>query len=397
MKRAFAIVVAAAAILTGFQTYARAMSATRVVPVAPGGADYIGASNDVLAAHGFPPRPVAPFDSDRYQRWMRVMRAARVPLDVQFIPMQQLTPLRVFQPDWAGAVLFAPGAQPMRIPQYRFSEVEAEWTVPVAKPTINCSNRWEPSDGSSLWVGLDGWMSTFVAHAKGKDGKYHTYDSTDVLQAGSESDVACYSGGPIGNYPTSSYFWIEWAGTKNIAVRRNSRNLPVRAGDTIYVRIAAETKGPAAWQRATLWFVNETTGYYLPARTFHSGCVDCGTPYQRPATLFGDTVEWMAEATFYSAEKKSLPNTLDDFGNVAMAGAYATDQDGTLYSPEQPGAATANIDWMTWQGTPLAQGGTLLACSAIEGPSTVTVARAPYVIATPGQQGQLEPKPQRCR
>ena len=240
-------------------------------------------------------------------------------------------------------------------------------------------------------------MSTFQGHFKKKGVGYRTSDESDILQAGSESDVRCYSGGPLQNYRTNAYFWIEWDGVRNIAVTKNHRNLPLKAGDTIYVKIAADTSGPDAWQQATLWFVNETTGFYLPARTFHSGCVDCNNPYRRPATLFGNTAEWITEATFYSSGNRTLPNTLDDFGDVTLTSAFATDQDNTTYSPGSPRDASTNVDWMTWDGIPLSQDGTLLACSAIGGPESVEFARAPYVIATPGQQGQLEPKPQTCR
>jgi hypothetical protein len=310
--------------------------------------------------------------------------------------MAQSAPERVIQPDWAGPVLFAPGEEPMRIPEQRFATVEGEWRVPFALPTINCSNRQEQEDGSSLWIAIDGWQSTFYAHSKGKDGKWHRSQASDILQAGSESDVPCYSGGPLGNYKTNAFFWIEWSGVRNIAVERGHRTLPIKAGDEIYVKIAAQTTGSHAWQRATLWLVNETTGFYLPARTFDSGCVDCGTPFHRPATLFGSTAEWITEATFYDYDNPKLPNTLDDFGDVKMTSALVTDSEGTSYAPGSPGAATPNVDWMTWNGVPLRQGGTLLACSRIEAASTVSFARAPYVIATPGQQGDLEPKPQNC-
>jgi hypothetical protein len=361
------------------------------------GANVRPPSDATLAAYGLPPRPNAALQPQQYATWLRVVRAARAPLDVTFVTATGAAPERVIEPDWAGAVLFAPGARPMRIPPRRFTVVEGEWTVPFAKPTINCSNRSEPTDGSSLWIALDGWMNTYKAHAKGKDGKYYAYDSSDLLQAGSESDVPCYRGVRRNGYPTSSYFWIEWDGTKNIAVSRRSRDLALHAGDTIYVKIAADTTGPHAWRRATLWFVDETTGFYLPSRTFDSGCVDCGTPYERPATLAGNTAEWMAEATFYSSENRTLPNSLNDFGTVGLTTALATDEAGMTYSPGAPGAAVANLDWMTWQGVPLSQNGTLLACSSLEGAATVRFARAPYAIASPGQQGDLEPKPHRCR
>ena len=66
----------------------------------------------------------------------------------------------------------------------------------------------------------------------------------------------------------------------------------------------------------------------MPPRTFDSGCIDCGTPFHRPATLFGNTAEWMTEATFYSSDNPKWPNTLDDFGNVEMTRVDAVDQDG---------------------------------------------------------------------
>ncbi|MGA8099927.1 MAG: hypothetical protein WB810_14835 [Candidatus Cybelea sp.] len=43
------------------------------------------------------------------------------------------------------------------------------------------------------------------------------------------------------------------------------------------------------------------------------------------------------------------------------------EQDGVTYDLTQSRAAIANVDWMTWNGVPL------------------------------GQQGDLEPKPRRCR
>jgi hypothetical protein len=325
-----------------------------------------------------------------------VIAAERTPLDVAFAPATDVGIKRVYQPDWAGPVLFAPHQVSLHIPAHRFCAVEGEWIVPAAKPTINCSNPAEPIDGSSLWIAIDGWSGTFKAHYH-KNGKWHTYPSTDVLQAGSESDVACYHGGRIESYKTTAYFWIEWAGVKNIAVERGHRNLPLHAGDKIYVRIAATTSGPHAWREATLWLVDETTGFYLPPRTFHSGCVDCGTPFHRPATLFGNTAEWMTEATFYDYGDSSLPNTLDDFGTVKMTRVDTTDQTGVTYDLAQLHGAIENIDWMTWNGVPLSENGTLWACATIDGPRSATFARAPYVIVTPGQQGQLEPKPQHCR
>ena len=200
--------------------------------------------------------------------------------------------------------------------------------------------------------------------------------------------------GRSSKYRTTAYFWIEWSGVRNIRVTRHWRNLPLNPGDTIYVRIAATTTGPRAWQEATLWLVDETTGKAIQPRTFHSGCVDCGTPFSRPATLFGNTVEWITEATFYDADNPKWPNTLDDFGNVKMAHVDAVDQDGTIYDLAHSHGGVENVDWMTWNGLRLSEKGVLLACATVDAPREATFSRAPYVIATPGDQGKLKPQTQ---
>ena len=83
-------------------------------------------------------------------------------------------------------------------------------------------------------------------------------------------------------------------------------------------------------------------------------------------------------------------------GNGAVPDSIP-DQDGVTYDLTQSRAAIANVDWMTWNRVPPGQKGTLLACAMIDGPREVTFERAPYAIATPGQEGDLEPKPRRCR
>jgi hypothetical protein len=106
----------------------------------------------------------APVVLDR--AWLRAAAAARYPLDVSFVPVAARSIPRIYQPDWAGPVLFARGEKPLQIPAHRFHVVEGEWIVPKALPTINCSNKHEQEDGSSLWIAIDGWSATFEAHFK---------------------------------------------------------------------------------------------------------------------------------------------------------------------------------------------------------------------------------------
>jgi Peptidase A4 family len=168
---------------------------------------------------------------------------------------------------------------------------------------INCYFPPEQTDGSSIWIALDGWGLTL-----------NTAPWTDILQAGTETDVPC-SNGPASQ--SSAYFWIEWNGTKNITT------WPVNVGDQIHVRIAATTTGPNAWQEATVYLDNLTT-QQSRSITFHSGCLICGNP-PVPATLFGNTAEWVVETTFYSATDKCWLNTLNDFGIVQITNMSVTD------------------------------------------------------------------------
>ncbi|MGA8576778.1 MAG: hypothetical protein WB609_13975 [Candidatus Cybelea sp.] len=79
-----------------------------------------------------------------------------------------------------------------------------------------------------------------------------------------------------------------------------------------------------------------------------------------------------------------------------MTHVDAVDQEGTMYDLSRPLGGVENIDWMTWNGVRLSRKGVLLACATIDGHNAVTFSRAPYAIATPGDQGELKPRPKNC-
>lgn len=287
-------------------------------------------------------------------------------------------PPRVYQSGWAGYILYTPNYVPAVVPQNRFQDIEGDWVVPAALPTINCDFNPEQTDGSSLWIGLDGWGQTI-----------DVYPWSDVLQAGTETDVPCWNGqGPPSSSGSTAYFWIEWDGKRNIVT------LPVNIGDQVHVRILATTDGPNAWQEATV-YLDDLTTQQSQSTTFHSGCLICGkSPV--PATLFGNTAEWVVETTFYSANNKKWPNTVNDFGIVQFNNMSVTDNQGITYTPVSLNNAAPEIDWMRIKSIPDTDPRTLLACAAVIGPQEIVISRAPYVIVTPGDQGTLQPKPKTC-
>jgi hypothetical protein len=344
-------------------------------------------------------------------------------------------PTKVYLNGWAGYILYSPNSQPLKIPHNRFYTIGAEWVVPSAQPSINCDlmgwlntgTEWEkevvePLDGSSIWLGIDGWMSTYQAPNGSEYG--------DVLQAGTETNVNCWSGKPTNQdcngtlEPACASFWIEWNGTANIPV-----NWPadaVRVGDRIHVTISAKTDGPQAWRQAEVELFNITTARDYNSGWFDSGCLVvnnnnvCQNPPGR-GTLFGFTAEWVVETDFNGvtycttdpkddgncpkSDTKVSANSVSNFGTVQMTNMSVTDDHGNVYTPGNPGEAGQYIDWMTVTGNgpvtekgseKYAPGNALLACAAITGPQAITLTRAPYEITTLGEQGDIKYKPLSC-
>jgi hypothetical protein len=291
---------------------------------------------------------------------------------------------------WAGYILYAPGQVPLKHPATPFTTIEAEWIVPKAAPTIDCSNSLEQLDGESIWVGLDGWSATYKdppADGGGND--------TDILQAGTETDIHCYDQNP---HDAKAYFWILWDGTAYIPVTPGHATVEVPVGHLVHVRITVDTTD---WQHATVFFEDKSPGGQTYTTTFQSGCLYnyCPPDPVVYATLFGNTAEWLVESTFYADKQHpNLPNTLNNFGTVQMTNMSVTDINGTVYTPDSPGSARQQLDQMSWTGSPDIDknGNALLACAAITGGQAITLSRAPYAIVAPGQQGQLEPKPLNC-
>ena len=303
-------------------------------------------------------------------------------------------PPRVYQTGWAGYVLYAPDEKPLVIPKKRFAEIEAEWIVPNALPTINCKNRnLLQVDGSSIWIGLDGWSATFT-EPNGRP-------NTDVLQAGTETQVPCEPGGNKSYNQT--YFWILWAGTSYIPVTPEHTLLNVNRGDLVDVRIVADTTGFFAWRRATVYFTDLTSGVSTTT-TFDSGCILCAPPpgrnpgplVEEDATLFGNTAEWVVEISFNDFNNSKTPNTLNNFGKVQLTKMSVTDDKGNVYTPGNFRDARQEIDWMTTTGQSMDDGGTLLACAGISGVDSEILSRAPYQVVTPGQPSELPWAPGNC-
>ncbi len=256
-----------------------------------------------LELYGFPPRPEG---GEALATWRRAMAAGTT----RVIPQLQVTnhyhrPFISAEPassvsesavpmtnvsyssNWSGAVAFG-GASTYG--KASFYYIFNDYVVPVARQAYGaCTGSY---DYSSSWVGIDG------------------YDSSDVLQAGTNSDAYCKSG------TTATYYaaWIEWYPNAETLVT----NIPVTAGDDIFVEVwnTSATIGNA-------YFVNYRTGTY--------GSISFSAP--KGTTLKGNSAEWIVERPGLSTGLATLTNYIWENFNLS----YATTHGSVTYNPGSSG------------------------------------------------------------
>ena len=253
------------------------------------GFSLLTASDVELEQYGFPPRPPQS-DSARYSVWKRAARAMRV--------TPQLTPTNIYNgparnvkigppiksatqgttynsnsDNWGGyAVTGANGTFTVN-----HSDVSADWSVPHAKQAPypgTCNSTWYYS---FEWVGFDGW------------------DSSDVLQAGTEADATCTS--------TLYSFWYEWYPFAETRISSPA----VGPGDLVAVLVWYTTSSP--YGHAQLWDL--TTDQLT----------DVGFNPPSGTTYVGNSAEWVLERPTVSGALSDLANVNDFFVVEANNGA----------------------------------------------------------------------------
>ena len=130
--------------------------------------------------------------------------------------------------------------------------IATEYVVPLASQAYGaCTGGWVYS---SSWAGIDGW------------------NSTDVLQAGTESDAECVKGSTTTFYSA----WYEWYPNGEVRIT----NLPVSAGDDMFVEV---------------WSTSATSGhaYLVNYNTNQSVSITFSAP--SGTKLIGNSAEWVVE------------------------------------------------------------------------------------------------------
>jgi hypothetical protein len=232
------------------------------LPAIPATFDAETASLDELSRNGLPEKPDSKKYPQIYASWKLLVEAARyrVPSKLQSTAIYHAPAkdLRVGKrsttgiftgssSSWSGYVI-EDASNP-----FTRTFVYAAWTVPSAALCLVPSNVHKYA---SSWVGVDG------------------YNSPDVLQTGTSSDIDCH-GGIMG--APQYYAWFEWFPMPMIIYG----GFPISAGD--YVLAWAGWYGPNGGYTVTLWDksrLRSVTNVLQPP----------------PGTaLLGHSIEWIVE------------------------------------------------------------------------------------------------------
>jgi len=266
----------------------------------PAGFDAFSATDDALAAYGYPPRPARVRSRD-YDMWARAVRAERrriVPIlrqtDMAAGAVLQARPgLRggsATSKNWSAAVLANTASH---YGTGSFHSAAAWFNIPAANQAAGVCYGW---DHLYTWVGLDGWTNN------------------DVFQAGTSSSAYCAEGTTLQSYTA----WYEWYPSTSVQIT----NLPVNPGDAMVVWMIANgaTTG-------TAWVINETSGT----------SVDINFSAPAGTALAGSSAEWVQERP----TDNGVLATLTNYGAAWMSTAGATLLgSNTLYTMGSPGNAT---------------------------------------------------------
>ena len=266
----------------------------------PADFDALHATAAQLDAAGLPPRPDAQLQRKAFASWQRAVTAKTVRVmptlvqtDIKHGPHKPAAGSNGTSSNWSGYVLL--NSQTSRT-NASFYYLIADYVVPVAEQAFGaCTGGW---DWSSSWVGIDG------------------YNSSDVLQAGTEQDAYC-SGST-----TSSYYsaWYEWYPLGEVRIG----SFPVSPGDDLFVEV---------------WSTSATAGHAYIVNYNTNQSVNLAFSAKSGTTLIGNSAEWVVERPTVGGSLATLTNYIQDF----FEDAYAYDFSYHQSSPSAPYSGVSSI------------------------------------------------------
>jgi hypothetical protein len=285
--------------------------------------DPLAATAQQLAAAGLPPRPDAQLQAKAFASWKRAMTSnAR-----HVLPTLTATNIKhgAHKPggtsngtsyNWSGYALVNSQTS---LTAASFYYLIADYVVPVAEQAFGaCTGGW---DYSSSWIGIDG------------------YNSSDVLQAGTESDAYC-SGSTTSTYYSA---WYEWF--PNYSIRIGS--FPVAPGDDMFVEV---------------WSTSATAGHAYLVNYNTNQVVNLAFSAPSGTTLKGNSAEWVVERPSIGGSLATLTNYIQDF----FEDAYAYDFNYHSSSPSLPYTGNTSVPL-----TMLDNSGNGISYPALIGPASI--------------------------
>ena len=269
----------------------------------PAGFDAVAASDQALAAFGYPPRPHQ--NAAALREWKRAVRVPRTPGS----PALEATTT------YHGPVVIAGAQKNLRVPSngadsnatqiqsgnwsgwaindgarpFSLEAIQAVWNIPTARVAFYACPGYT---FSSQWPGIDGFASS------------------DVLQAGTDADAYNDCILSFEGYT----FWFEWF---PFPETRIGSPFTANGGDLVFVQV---------------WNTSSTVGhaYFADISTDQAFSVQFSAP--GGTTLQGNSVEWIVERPAVGGGLATLMNYI----NIWMFSDYAynyTSSSPTFYLP----------------------------------------------------------------
>ena len=313
------------------------------------GTNLLRLSDADLRTHFLPHRPDPSQSKAAVKTWRRSLSKVQKFIAPRLTPRpdRRRFPGRFVAPtpsnnsfNWAGSVANEGG----------FLEVWGVWQVPnvivPAGPVPNPPIFGAPTFSITIWVGMDGGISTLV----------NPNASTDVCQAGIEVDIGTDSNGNVTFQ--DSFAWLFWDNGLNPSTSPTQVNFDFSTGDTIAVQVkfVGPSSADSRLNRAGVTFANLTTGVALNPIIFDA-----------PASVdfIGDTAEWIVERPAFGLNAVGQPilANLPAFGEVIFTDAGAA---------PGPGSDSKNITILSAAGESqdmLADDNTTILASEVTSPA----------------------------
>jgi hypothetical protein len=260
--------------------------------------ELLSVSDEELSERRYPARPNPDEAPAAFETWRRAVSSPAIEVEPTVVERPDVThglfkAGLVGSPNWSGFQLRSsplfqsfPGGK-----EAPYDWITGTWRVP------SVDGHAPGNDGSTMWVGIDGFAPL-----------------TDLYQAGTEEDVSTGSSGPITLSLANYYAWTEFLPQQQL--EQFIPNFGVLAGDEIFAVVWLGDPGSAPKLDGGFGFT------YI--HNFRTGEFTMSPTPRGNTNVSGTQAEWIMERpTRTDAYGTKYFPTLADYGRATMSGAYA--------------------------------------------------------------------------